>query len=152
MIGIYSRDNLAGQLGGALDAALARRQAAVDRSAAYRNNNVKAATDFLKSIGRYAETSRGDELDQKLESLEAELAEAQAEQAEKERLTLLDRSLTAAQGMTDYRPAMAQGQLDYQNAMSGQVMRPVGGYDPRVGGSQYTVLDYMDAMKRRGLY
>lgn len=151
-MGIYSRDNLAGQLGSSLDMALARRQAAVDRSVGYRNNNVKAVNDLFKSVGRYAETSQGDELDKKLDALEAELAEAQAEQAEMERLILLDRSLTAAQGMTDYRPAMAQGQLDYQNAMSGQVMRPVGGYSPRVGGSQYTMLDYADAMKRRGLY
>ena len=148
-MGIYERDGMGSALSAALNQALARRQAAVERSAGYRNANVAAITGLIKSLGRAGEMSEKDELEKKMDSLKAELAEAQAAQAEKERNVLLDRSLTAAQGMTDYRPAMAQGQLNYMNAMNG-VLRGQGGYRPRVGGSQYTMLDEYDSMMRRG--
>lgn len=97
MIGIYSRDNLAGQLGGALDAALARRQAAVDRSAGYRNNDVKAVTNMLKSIGYDQE----DPDEKRLRELEAEKAEVKAaEQAE------IEESMRRSAEALKYRRAM----------------------------------------------
>lgn len=131
MAGIYNRDNLAQQLAPAIEAALARRQAYIDREAQRRNQNAQAIGNFAKAVGRTYETWGDDEA--KLAALKKEKEEAIAAQQERDQELrgMLDRGQPTGPSTSEY----------YAQAMQG--------YTPV---SSYVVPNYSEVLKRRGLY
>lgn len=110
-MGIYSRDNFAPALQGALDAALRRRDEYVKQDAARRDANVETINNLIEGI-TYAHE---DELDDKKKKL---LAEKAALQEEQDRLAeAAKRGDEAAHEMFGYHPNMA-GYSDYMDTMS----------------------------------
>lgn len=115
MPGIYSRDNFAAGLQNALEAALRRREAYVQRDNARRDANVKAITDMMKVAGRAAESTT--EQEDKLAKLQEE-----RNAILKAVMDANERSLAAEQLMQGYRPNSALAIPDketaaYQSAM-----------------------------------
>ncbi len=139
MPGIYSRDNFAAGLQNALEAALRRREAYMQRDAARRDANVKSITNFMDEVGRSAE--EGAEQRDKLAALEAERNAILKAQEDKNQAVLdaNGRSLAAEQLMQGYRPNSALAVPDketaaYQSAMM-QGYAP--GNDYRLAGFYY---------------
>lgn len=148
-MGIYERDGMGSALSAALNQALARRQAAVERSAGYRNANVAAVNSLLKSLA-YA----GDDED------EARLKELKAERnaAEKASEAAIDESmLRSAEALQARRMASPVGPKTYMQP-SGPLAGPGMQYDRAMGmqgyapNSSITVPDYSMILGKRGAY
>ena len=136
MAGIYQRDNLAQQLAPAIEAALARRQAYIDREAQRRNQNAQAIGNFAKALGRTAETY-GQSDEAKLAALKKEREEAVAAQQERDQ-ELRDERASAMMPSTINGPDVSSS---YAQAMQG--------YTPA---SSYVVPNYSEVLRKRGLY
>ena len=134
MAGIYNRDNLAQQLAPAIEAALARRQAYIDREAQRRNQNAQATGNFAKALGRTWETWGDDEA--KLAALQKEREEAIAAQQEHDQ---------------ELRDEMASSMFPNVGgpSTSGYYAQAMQGYTPS---SSYVVPNYSEVLKKRGLY
>lgn len=160
MPGIYSRDNFATGLQNAIEAALRRREAYVQRDNARRDANVKAITNFMDEVGRSAE-SGADQRD-KLAALEAERNEILKAQEDRNQAVMdaNERSLAAEQLMQGYRPGVIGS--DYEQAMRGyhpamptrQPKLPEydGVYDDSTSSVEYSLrrqpdYDYLSAMQ-----
>lgn len=122
MPGIYSRDNFAAGLQNALETALRRREAYVQRDNARRDANVKAITDMMKVAGRAAESTT--EQEDKLAKLQEERNAILKAQEDNNQAVMdaNERSLAAEQLMQGYRPNSALAIPDketaaYQSAM-----------------------------------
>lgn len=135
MAGIYNRDNLAQQLAPAIEAALARRQAYIDREAQRRNQNAKTIGDFAKALGRTYETWGDDEA--KLAALQKEREEAIQAQQENDQ-ELRDERASYMMPSTINGPSVSSA---YAQAMQG--------YTPA---SSYVVPNYSEILRKRGLY
>lgn len=79
MPGIYNRDNLAQQLAQAIELAQQRRERNRAIESQRNSENVKAATDFAKALGRTYETWDSND-EEKLAALQKEREEALAAQ------------------------------------------------------------------------
>lgn len=134
MAGIYNRDNLAQQLAPAIEAALARRQAYLDREAQRRNQNAQAIGNFAKALGRTWETWGDDEA--KLAALQKEREEAIAAQQEHD------------QELRDERVSSMFPNVGGPST-SGYYAQAMQGYTPA---SSYVVPNYSEVLKKRGLY
>lgn len=135
MAGIYQRDNLAQQLAPAIEAALARRQAYIDREAQRRNQNAQTIGNFAKALGRTYETWGSDE--EKLAALQKEREEAIAAQQEH------DNELRAEMANT-MMPNTISGP-----SVSNTYAQAMQGYTPA---SSYVVPNYSEVLRKRGLY
>ena len=135
MAGIYQRDNLAQQLAPAIEAALARRQAYIDREAQRRNQNAQAIGNFAKALGRTYETWGSDE--EKLAALQKEREEAIKAQQEH------DNELRAEMA-SSMMPSTINGP-----SISSAYAQAMQGYTPA---SSYVVPNYSDVLRKRGLY
>lgn len=163
MPGIYSRDNFAAGLQNALEAALRRREAYVQRDNARRDANVKSITNFMDEVGHSAE--EGAEQRDKLAALKAERNAILKAQEDRNQAILdaNERSLAAEQLMQGYRPGVIGS--DYEQAMRGY--RPAiptrqskipeydGVYDDSTSSVEYSLrnqpnYDYLSAMQ--GIY
>lgn len=134
MAGIYQRDNLAQQLAPAIEAALARRQAYIDREAQRRNQNAQAIGNFAKALGRTYETWGDDEA--KLAALQKEREEAIKEQQAQ------DQELRDERASSMFPNVGGPSTSNYY----AQAMQ---GYTPA---SSYVVPNYSEVLKKRGLY
>lgn len=134
MAGIYQRDNLAQQLAPAIEAALARRQAYIDREAQRRNQNAQAIGNFAKALGRTYETWGDDEA--KLAALQKEREEAVAQQENDQELREERASLMM--------PSTINGP-----SVSNTYAQAMQGYTPA---SSYVVPNYSEILRKRGLY
>lgn len=135
MAGIYQRDNLAQQLAPAIEAALARRQAYIDREAQRRNQNAQTIGNFAKALGRTYETWGDDEA--KLAALQKEREEAIQAQQEHDQ-ELRDERASSMMPSTINGPSVSSS---YAQAMQG--------YTPA---SSYVVPNYSEVLRKRGLY
>lgn len=133
MPGIYSRDNLAQQLAQAIEMAQQRRERNRAIEAQRNSENVKAATDFAKALGRTYETWDGKSDEDKLIALQQEREEAiKAQQEHDDYLRgMLNREQPSGPSTNDY----------YAQAMQG--------YTPA---SSYVVPNYSEVLRKRGLY
>lgn len=134
MAGIYQRDNLAQQLAPAIEAALARRQAYIDREAQRRNQNAQAIGNFAKAVGRTYETWGDDEA--KLAALQKEREEAIKEQQEND------------QELRDERASSMLPSVGGPST-SNYYAQAMQGYTPA---SSYVVPNYSEVLRKRGLY
>lgn len=135
MAGIYQRDNLAQQLAPAIEAALARRQAYIDREAQRRNQNAKTIGDFAKALGRTYETWGDD--DAKLAALQKEREEAIQAQQEND------------QELRDERASLMMPSTINGPSVSSAYAQAMQGYTPA---SSYVVPNYSEVLRKRGLY
>lgn len=148
MPGIYQRDNLAQQLAQAIELAQKRRERTRAIEAQRTSENVKAATDFAKALGRTYETWGDDEA--KLAALQKEREEAIAAQQEH------DNELRSMFHHTDepsygdsYAKAMLNKDMVGYVPMS-KYTEAMAGYVPSEG--IYTARpSYNDIIKKRGL-
>ena len=148
MAGIYNRDNLAQQLAPAIEAALARRQAYLDREAQRRNQNAQAIGNFAKALGRTYETWGDD--DAKLAALQKEREEAiAAQQAHDEELRSMFHNIEEPSYGDSYTKAMLNKDMAGYVPMS-KYTDAMAGYVPTEG--IYTARpSYNDIIKKRGL-
>lgn len=135
MAGIYQRDNLAQQLAPAIEAALARRQAYIDREAQRRNQNAQAIGNFAKALGRTYETWGDDEA--KLAALQKEREEAIQAQQEND------------QELRNERASLMMPSTINGPSVSSAYAQAMQGYTPA---SSYVVPNYSEVLRKRGLY
>lgn len=135
MAGIYQRDNLAQQLAPAIEAALARRQAYIDREAQRRNQNAQAIGNFAKALGRTYETWGDDEA--KLAALQKEREEAIQAQQEND------------QELREERASLMMPSTINGPSVSSAYAQAMQGYTPA---SSYVVPNYSEVLRKRGLY
>lgn len=135
MAGIYQRDNLAQQLAPAIEAALARRQAYIDREAQRRNQNAQTIGNFAKALGRTYETWRDDEA--KLAALRKEREEAIQAQQEND------------QELRNERASLMMPNTISGPSVSSSYAQAMQGYTPA---SSYVVPNYSEVLRKRGLY
>ena len=135
MAGIYQRDNLAQQLAPAIEAALARRQAYIDREAQRRNQNAQAIGNFAKALGRTYETWGDDEA--KLAALQKEREEAIQAQQEND------------QELRNERASLMMPSTINGPSVSSSYAQAMQGYTPA---SSYVVPNYSEVLRKRGLY
>ena len=135
MPGLYQRDNLAQQLAQAIELAQQRRERTRAIEDQRNSENVKAATDFAKALGRTYETWGDDEA--KLAKLQAEREEAiAAQQAHDEELRSMFHNIEEPSYGDSYAKAMLN--------------KDMAGYVPTEG--IYTARpSYNDIIKKRGL-
>lgn len=135
MAGIYQRDNLAQQLAPAIEAALARRQAYIDREAQRRNQNAQTIGNFAKALGRTYETWGDDEA--KLAALQKEREEAIQAQQEND------------QELREERASLMMPSTINGPSVSNTYAQAMQGYKPA---SSYVVPNYSEVLRKRGLY
>lgn len=163
MAGIYQRDNLAQQLAPAIEAALARRQAYIDREAQRRNQNAQAIGNFAKALGRTYETWGSDE--EKLAALQKEREEALAEEKYEQQVAQrnavndylwkkpieekYDAQVAQRNAVGDYlfQKGLRAGANPYLRELNST--NAMAGYEPY---PEVVVPNYMDTLKKRGLY
>lgn len=139
MPGLYQRDNLAQQLAQAIELAQQRRERNRAIEAQRNSENVKAATDFAKALGRTYESWDSKDDEEKLAVLQEERAQA---------LEAHDNEMRSM-----FHQVEPSYDSDYAKAMLG---RDMVGYVPM---SKYTdamsgyvpAANYNDIIKRRGL-
>lgn len=132
MAGIYSRDNFAQLLANAIENAQARRQAYVDREAQRTKENAAAIANFAKALGRTYETW-GQSDEDKLAALQKEREEA----------------IKAQQEHDDYLRGMLNREQPSGPSTSQYYAQAMQGYTPA---SSYTVPNYSEVLRKRGLY
>lgn len=137
MAGIYQRDNLAQQLAPAIEAALARRQAYIDREAQRRNQNAQAIGNFAKALGRTYETWDGKSDEDKLAALQKEREEAIQAQQEND------------QELREERASLMMPSTINGPSVSSAYAQAMQGYTPA---SSYVVPNYSEVLRKRGLY
>lgn len=139
MPGLYQRDNLAQQLAQAIELAQQRRERTRAIEDQRNSENVKAATDFAKALGRTYETWESKDDEAKLAALQEERAQALEARDDAMRSMFhqvepsYDRNYAKAmmgRDMAGYVPMSR-----YSDAMAGYVPGP----------------SYNDIIKRRGL-
>ena len=138
MAGIYNRDNLAQQLAPAIEAALARRQAYLDREAQRRNQNAQALGNFAKALGRTYETWDGKDDEAKLAELQKEREEAIAQQEYEQSVRdKYNEQVALRNKVNDYLTVMnSQPSLDAKRQVysgptqSESYTNAMGGYEP----------------------
>ena len=135
MPGIYNRDNLAQQLAQAIEMAQQRRERTRAIEAQRNSENVKAATDFAKALGRTYETWGDDEA--KLAALQKEREEAIAAQQEHD------------QELRDERASLMMPSTINGPSVSSAYAQAMQGYTPA---SSYVVPNYSEVLRKRGLY
>ena len=135
MPGIYNRDNLAQQLAQAIEMAQQRRERTRAIEAQRNSENVKAATDFAKALGRTYETWGDDEA--KLAKLQEEREEAIAAQQEHD------------QELRDERASLMMPSTINGPSVSSAYAQAMQGYTPA---SSYVVPNYSELLRKRGLY
>ena len=163
MAGIYQRDNLAQQLAPAIEAALARRQAYIDREAQRRNQNAQAIGNFAKALGRTYETWGSDE--EKLAALQKEREEALAAEKYEQQVAQrnavndylwkkpieekYDAQVAQRNAVGDYlfQKGLRAGANPYLRELNST--NAMAGYEPY---PEVVVPNYMDTLKKRGLY
>lgn len=139
MPGLYQRDNLAQQLAQAIELAQQRRERTRAIEDQRNSENVKAATDFAKALGRTYETWDSKDDEAKLAALQEEKAQA---------LEARDDAMRSM--FHQVEPSYDSG---YAKAMMG---RDMAGYVPmsRYSDSMAGYIpgpSYNDIIKRRGL-
>lgn len=138
MPGLYQRDNLAPQLAQAIENAQRRRESIRAIKAQRDRENVNAALNFAKALGRTYETWGDDE--SKLAALQKEREEAIKAQQEE------DAMLRVAKA--DARPDIGQMLAENNSYNNAMLNRDMAGYVPM---SARVVPNYNEMMKRRGL-
>ena len=148
MPGLYQRDNLAQQLAQAIELAQQRRERTRAIEDQRNSENVKAATDFAKALGRTYETWGDDEA--KLAKLQAEREEAiAAQQAHDEELRSMFHNIEEPSYGDSYAKAMLNKDMAGYVPMS-KYSDAMAGYVPTEG--IYTARpSYNDIIKKRGL-
>lgn len=142
-MGIYQRDNL--NLQAALEAALNRRQATVDRQAARNTSNTQAVTGLLETLGRAYEMRDTRTIDERIRDLMHErdiTAKAIAEQNQRKAFDAIAQSGKGF-GRTPY-----DLRNQYVSSMQGYYSKPdMNGYAPNEA-TQPTVASnpYAEAM------
>ena len=130
---IYQRDNL--NLQAALEAALNRRQAAVDRQAARNTSNTKAVTGLLETLGRAYEMRDTRTIDERLRDLMRErdiTAKAIAEQNQRRAFDAI------AQGGNGFGRTPEDLRSHYVSSMQGYYGKPdMNGYAPTGASNPY---------------
>lgn len=132
MAGIYTRDNFAQLLANAIENAQTRRQAHVDREAQRTKENAAAIANFAKALGRTYETW-GQSDEDKLAALQKEREEA----------------VKAQQEHDDYLRGMLNREQPSGPSTSQYYAQAMQGYTPA---SSYTVPNYSEVLRKRGLY
>lgn len=132
MAGIYTRDNFAQLLANAIENAQNRRQAHVDREAQRTKDNAAAIANFAKALGRTYETW-GQSDEDKLAALQKEREEA----------------VKAQQEHDDYLRGMLNREQPSGPSTSQYYAQAMQGYTPA---SSYTVPNYSEVLRKRGLY
>lgn len=142
-MGIYQRDNL--NLQSALEAALSRRQAAVDRQAARNTSNTQAVTGLLETLGRAYEMRDTRTIDERIRDLMHErdiTAKAIAEQNQRKAFDAI------AQSGKGFGRTPEDLRSNYISSMQGYYSKPdMNGYAPNEA-TQPTVASnpYAEAM------
>ena len=132
-MGIYQRDNL--NLQSALEAALNRRQAAVDRQAARNTSNTKAVTDLMETLGRAYEMRDTRTIDERIRDLMHErdlTAKAIAEQNQRRAFDVI------AQSGKGFGRTPEDLRSQYASSMQGYYNKPdMNGYAPTEAANPY---------------
>lgn len=149
MPGIYSRDNLAQQLAQAIEMAQQRRERNRAIEAQRNSENVKAATDFAKALGRTYETWGDDEA--KLAALQKEREEAiKAQQEHDDELRSMFHNIEEPSYGDSYSNAMLNKDMAGYVPMS-RYSDEMAGYVPTE--AMYSARpNYNDIIKKRGIY
>jgi hypothetical protein len=163
MPGLYQRDNLAQQLAQAIELAQQRRERTRAIEDQRNSENVKAATDFAKALGRTYETWDDDEA--KLAKLQKEREEVVAQQKYEQQVAQrnavndylwkkpieekYDAQVAQRNAVGDYlfQKGLRAGANPYLREMNST--NAMAGYEPY---PEVTVPNYMEALKKRGLY
>lgn len=150
MPGLYQRDNLAQQLAQAIELAQQRRERNRAIEDQRNSENVKAATDFAKALGRTYETWDSKDDEAKLAKLQQEREEAiAAQQAHDEELRSMFHNIEEPSYGDSYSKAMLNRNMAGYVPMS-KYTDAMAGYVPTEG--IYTERpSYNDIIKRRGL-
>lgn len=164
MAGIYSRDNFAQLLANAIENAQARRQANVDREAQRTKENAAAIANFAKALGRTYETW-GQSDEDKLAALQKEREEALAAEKYEQQVAQrnavndylwkkpieekYDEQVAQRNAVGDYlfQKGLRAGANPYLREMNST--NAMAGYEPY---PEVTVPNYMEALKKRGVY